>query len=289
MDFEDEDKPKDVSKTRRFAPGRALKPKPEPTPVHPSQTDAPSESVSKKTTLIEEEEEDVVVREIDVFYNPSIGANTELYVLQYSLRPSWRAYEMDERCQEVRVNPSTSEVELDLSMDTLTTTWKPPPKLDYAIGVLSGDKLHLNPVHAVPQLRPSMKYLSSKRKQAEAPEESARTSKKQNWVSLEYHGLESEYHSRYLTKMMASENSTIDFNMSRYMLSSFSLLETISVCFLYVFLYLIVGTLISTHCAVGKAAETPEGFTLSSLSSVFYMFITKVSFKVSDSLRCLRR
>ncbi|CAF1920781.1 hypothetical protein YC2023_020100 [Brassica napus] len=192
MDFEDEDKPKDVSKTRRFAPGRALKPKPEPTPVHPSQTDAPSESVSKKTTLIEEEEEDVVVREIDVFYNPSIGANTELYVLQYSLRPSWRAYEMDERCQEVRVNPSTSEVELDLSMD-----------------------LHLNPVHAVPQLRPSMKYLSSKRKQAEAPEESARTSKKQNWVSLEYHGLESEYHSRYLTKMMASENSTIDFNMSR--------------------------------------------------------------------------
>ena len=78
MDFEDEDKPKDVSKTRLFAPGRALKPKPEPTPVHPSQTDAPSESVSKKTTLIEEEEEDVVVREIDVFYNPSIGANTEV-------------------------------------------------------------------------------------------------------------------------------------------------------------------------------------------------------------------
>uniref|UniRef100_A0A0D3AX37 Uncharacterized protein n=1 Tax=Brassica oleracea var. oleracea TaxID=109376 RepID=A0A0D3AX37_BRAOL len=96
-------------------------------------------------------------------------------------------------------------------------------------------QLHLNPVHAVPQLRPSMKYLSSKRKQAEAPEESARTSKKQNkgvqvskdqkpvpeegktnnWVSLRYHGLGSEYHSRYLTKMMASENSTIDFNMSR--------------------------------------------------------------------------
>ncbi|KAL0685834.1 hypothetical protein Bca4012_052682 [Brassica carinata] len=176
MDFEDEE----------------MSPRPA---VHPSQTDAPSESVSKKTTLIEEEEEDVVVREIDVFYNPSIGANTELYVLQYSLRPSWRAYEMDERCQEVRVNPSTSEV---IRLDLLLVS-----------------QLHLNPVHAVPQLRPSMKYLSSKRKQAEAPEESARTSKKQNWVSLEYHGLESEYHSRYLTKMMASENSTIDFNMSR--------------------------------------------------------------------------
>ncbi|CAH8299616.1 unnamed protein product [Eruca vesicaria subsp. sativa] len=247
MDF-DEDKPnKHVSKTRRFAPGRVGKFKPEPTPVPPSQTDAPSESVTKKKKLMEKdqlplqekEEEDVVVREID------------LYVLQYPLRPSWRAYEMDERCEEVRVNPSTSEVEVDLSMNvhssnydskvaselhmtkqTLTTTWKPLSTLDYAIGVLSGDKLHLNPVHAVPQLRPSMKYHSSKRKQAsETTEESARTSKKQNkgvqalkdhkpvpeenWASLKYHGLESEFHSRYLTKMMASESSAIDFNMSR--------------------------------------------------------------------------
>ncbi|KAL1191689.1 hypothetical protein V5N11_025842 [Cardamine amara subsp. amara] len=73
---------------------------------------------------------------------------------------------MDERCEEVRVNPSTSSlVEFDLSMDvhsrnynyefnmmtkqTLITTWKQPPTLDYAVGVLSGDKLHLNPVHAV--------------------------------------------------------------------------------------------------------------------------------------------
>ncbi|CAH8390442.1 unnamed protein product [Eruca vesicaria subsp. sativa] len=260
MDFDDEDKPnKHVSKTRRFAPGRVGKSKPEPTPVPPSQTDAPSESVTKKKKLMEKdqlslqekEEEDVVVREIDVFFNPSIDANTKLYVLQYPLRPSWRAYEMDERCEEVRVNPSTSEVEVDLSMNvhssnydskfaselhmtkqTLTTTWKPSSTLDYAIGVLSGDKLHLNPVHAVPQLRPSMKYHSSKRKQAaETTQESARTSKKQNkgvqalkdhkpvpeenWASLKYHGLESEFHSRYLTKMMASESSAIDFNMSR--------------------------------------------------------------------------
>ncbi|CAN7125416.1 unnamed protein product [Brassica rapa subsp. narinosa] len=223
MDFEDEDKPKYVSKTRRFAPGRARKSKPEPTPVHPSETDAPSESVSKKKTLMEEEEEeeeDVVVREIDVFYNPSIGANTELYVLQYPLRPSWRAYEMDERYQElsVRVNPSTSEVEYDLSMDVNSTNYDSNSKSASELHMTK--QLHLNPVHAVPQLRQSMKYLSSKRK-AEAPEESARTSKKQNkrvqaskdhkpvpeenWVSLTYHGLESEFHSRYLTKMMASE------------------------------------------------------------------------------------
>ncbi|KAF8053785.1 hypothetical protein N665_1374s0006 [Sinapis alba] len=250
MDSDDEDKPKEVSKTRRFAPGRALKTKPEPS----SQTDAPSEFVSKKNTLMEEhqlklQEEDVVVREIDVFFNPSIDANTELYVLQYPLRPSWRAYEMDERCQEVRVNPSTSQVEIDLSMDvhstnydlkfaselhmtkqTLATTWKPRPTLDYAIGVLSGDKLHLNPVRAVPQLRPSMKYLSSKRKQVEATEESARTSKKQN---KEVQALKEQKPVPEVQKPVPE--------------------------LIFISSYLIEVKLISTHCAVGKAAETRKG------------------------------
>ncbi|CAE6230837.1 unnamed protein product [Arabidopsis arenosa] len=306
MDFDDEDKPKEVAKTRRFAPCRAgkskPKPKPEPTAQKPEPPQSQTDSVSKSehdvdakgagpkvetevyngsvkmeidskvdkepefmdTELIEEdeqlplqeekeeeeeEEEDVVVREIDVFFNPSIDANTQLYVLQYPLRPSWRPYEMDERCEEVRVNPSTSQVEIDLSMDvhsknydsnfglnmtkqTLKTTWKQPPTLDYAVGILSGDKLHLNPVHAVAQLRPSMQYLSSdgKKKQAESTEESVGTSKKQNkgvqastdqkpineetWVALKYHGLQSEYCSRYLNGMMANGNSSLDFNMS---------------------------------------------------------------------------
>ncbi|CAN8253440.1 unnamed protein product [Cochlearia groenlandica] len=209
------------------------------------------EEENNQANLEVEEEEDVVVREIDVFFNPSIDSNAKLYVLQYPLRPSWRPYEMDERCEEVRVNPSTSQVEIDLSMDvcssnydsefgnklnmtkqTLTTTWKQPPTLDYAVGVLSGDKLHLNPVHAVAQLRPSMQYLSSKKKQAEAPEESVGTSKKQNkgaqaktdqkptteedWVALKYHGLQSEFCSRYLIGMMAKGNSSINFNMTQY-------------------------------------------------------------------------
>ncbi|XP_023639054.1 DNA-directed RNA polymerase III subunit RPC5 [Capsella rubella] len=307
MDFDDEDRPKEVVKTRRFAPGRAGKAKPKPKPEAPvakPEQPAPqsqeTESVSKsehdvdakstgtkvepevyngpvkmevdskvdkepemtETDFIvedqlplqeekeeEEEEEDVVVREIDVFFKPSIDADTQLYVLQYPLRPSWRPYEMDERCEEVRVNPSTSQVEIDLSMDvhsknydskfgvnvtkqTLKTTWKQPPTLDYAVGVLSGDKLHLNPVHAVAQLRPSMDYLSSdgKKKKAESTEESAGTSKKQNkgaqasmdqkpinednWVALNYHGLQSEYCSRYLNGMIANGNSSLDFNMS---------------------------------------------------------------------------
>lgn len=83
---------------------------------------------------------DRVVREIDVFFTPQIVpalryANTknimfiymyahicmclsvpyfavgdswfffspQLYVLQYPLRPCWRPYDMDERCEEVRI------------------------------------------------------------------------------------------------------------------------------------------------------------------------------------------
>ncbi|XP_010474001.1 PREDICTED: uncharacterized protein LOC104753445 [Camelina sativa] len=264
MDFDDQDnKPKEVTKTRRFAPCRVVKSKPKPLDSQDVEAKFPvpckveaevyigsvkmeidsklnKEPETTESELMmeldqiplgeEEEEEDVVVRETDVFFNPSIEANnTKLYVLQYPLRPSWRPYEMDERCQQVRVNPSTCQVEVDLSMDihsrnydsefasmtkqTLTTTWKQqPPWMDYAIGVLSGDKityfnwslrLHLNPVHAVAQLRPSTQYFSFKKKQAEALEESAITSKELNWVSL-----------KYLKGMMANDNSSIDFNMS---------------------------------------------------------------------------
>lgn len=65
----------------------------------------------------EEDEDDVVVREIDVYYTPSVDPNTQLYVMQYPLRPCWRPYELDERCKEVRVKPESTEVEVDLSID----------------------------------------------------------------------------------------------------------------------------------------------------------------------------
>ena len=73
--------------------------------------------------------EDTVVREIDVYFNPKMDEDTQvcpslcssfvmisfcsfidslylllqLYVLQYPLRPCWRPYELDERCQEVLI------------------------------------------------------------------------------------------------------------------------------------------------------------------------------------------
>lgn len=207
----------------------------------------------------EEDEDDVIVREIDVYYTPSVDPNTQLYVMQYPLRPCWRPYELDERCKEVRVKPESTEVEVDLSIDdtknydpdiasrlnmkkqTLSSSWSPPPATGYAVGVLIGNKLHLNPIHAVVQLRPSMDYLSSGnskgKKNATSGEDSnegkplglpKKQSKQmssgneqkpdveESWIPLKYHGSKSDLSSRYLQNMVAPESSTIEFAMSPY-------------------------------------------------------------------------
>lgn len=207
----------------------------------------------------EEDEDDVVVREIDVYYTPSVDPNTQLYVMQYPLRPCWRPYELDERCKEVRVKPESTEVEVDLSIDdtknydpdiasrlnmkkqTLSSSWSPPPATGYAVGVLIGNKLHLNPIHAVVQLRPSMDYLSSGnskgKKNATSGEDSnegkplglpKKQSKQmssgneqkpdveESWIPLKYHGSKSDLSSRYLQNMVAPESSTIEFAMNPY-------------------------------------------------------------------------
>ncbi|CAI7790149.1 unnamed protein product [Closterium sp. NIES-54] len=120
-----------------------------------------------------------VVREIDVFLMPRVDDQTKLYLFQYPLRPAWRPYGLEERCQEIRVRPLQSRVEVDLAIDTTdssydhdsadnlkqTTQTLTSSQLhlatNYAVGMLQGDQLHLNPFHAVVQLRPSLDYLDS--------------------------------------------------------------------------------------------------------------------------------
>uniref|UniRef100_A0A7C9AID8 DNA-directed RNA polymerase n=1 Tax=Opuntia streptacantha TaxID=393608 RepID=A0A7C9AID8_OPUST len=104
-------------------------------------------------------EEDYVIAEYDVYFSPS-DSDTQLYVLQYPMRPSWRPYELDQRCAEVRVKPNSAELEVDLSIDmdsdnynpdaasaakmkheTLSSEWVPPQVTGYAVGVLMGKKL----------------------------------------------------------------------------------------------------------------------------------------------------
>ncbi|XP_052196498.1 uncharacterized protein LOC127803915 isoform X2 [Diospyros lotus] len=195
--------------------------------------------------------EDRVVREIDVLLTPQIDANTQIYVLQYPLRPCWRPYELDERCEEVRIKPTSAEMEVDLTIDvdsknydndanprarmtkqTLTSSMKPTRSTGYAVGVLVGNKLHINPIHAVVQLRPSMEHLrlsGSKKKNSVTSnsevavksedikdEKSIGPSKKQNWVPLKYHSSKTDFGIRHLRKMAVDESSPIQFSMSSY-------------------------------------------------------------------------
>ncbi|KAK7308976.1 hypothetical protein RJT34_05351 [Clitoria ternatea] len=218
-------------------------------------------SETEDDPMDEDSAEDTVVREIDVFFSPSIDADT-----QYPLRPSWRPYELDEQCEEVRLKRGNSEVEIDLSIDlessnidkeivnkynvtkqTLSTSWKPPRANGCAVALLMGNKLHLLPINAVVQLRPSLQHFKSdglKRKstvstgatanatvkiEASVEEKSvAGISKKQKpsvgqnsdgdecWVPLKYHSYKSDISYKYLQQMMVQEGSPLDFTMRAY-------------------------------------------------------------------------
>ncbi|GAA0185231.1 DNA-directed RNA polymerase [Lithospermum erythrorhizon] len=211
---------------------------------------------------------DVVVNEIDVYFSPSIDENTKLHVWQFPLRPMWRPYELEERCKEVRVKPDSGEVEIDLTIDvdsdqnydhnadprikinkqTLSSSWIPPARTVYAIGILSGNKLHLNPVHAVVQLRPSLEHIKpvkpletvqknagstkgegivkveepknerlpgSSAKQSKMHRESTEQAKDgQEWLPLQYYGPTSPISASCLHKMLKKEDANIPFLMS---------------------------------------------------------------------------
>ncbi|KAG0614812.1 hypothetical protein M758_6G205100 [Ceratodon purpureus] len=197
----------DVAKPEPVNDNPLLKVKPEPVddPGSKMQVDAEpieepaKEEVKEEPSFKEKEEEvpavheepmlkepiestpgvDRIVREIDVFLTPHVDSETNLYVLQYPLRPYWRPYNLEERCQEVRIKPQMSKFEVDLVIDTDSENYdqdreehlqistqtlassKVAMNTSYAIGVLRGNQLHLNPVQAVVQFRPSMKYIEA--------------------------------------------------------------------------------------------------------------------------------
>uniref|UniRef100_A0A0C9S5P3 TSA: Wollemia nobilis Ref_Wollemi_Transcript_18732_873 transcribed RNA sequence n=1 Tax=Wollemia nobilis TaxID=56998 RepID=A0A0C9S5P3_9CONI len=111
------------------------------------------------SSVFEEPREDKVIREIDVYFTPRIESDTKLYLMQYPLRPYWRPYGLQERCEEVRVKPKQSRLEVDLVIEkdgenydedakehlkitkqTLTSS-KTPLLPCYALGILRGNKL----------------------------------------------------------------------------------------------------------------------------------------------------
>ncbi|XP_004292429.1 PREDICTED: uncharacterized protein LOC101304068 [Fragaria vesca subsp. vesca] len=270
MDLDDLDGPSKPARVSRFMPrSKNAPPKPKPEPnvpkfeLEPPQLlkpkpealdgDDSNGTVKMETTeqlkedddpMDEEDAEDTVVREIDVFFSPNVDSNTQLYILQYPLRPRWRRYELENRCEEIRVKPDTAQVEVDLSIDVYSKNCDQ----EYRVLVLflrlwlqNGIPLHLNHVHAVVQLQPSLDHLNpggSKRKgkatgDADVPikrenfteEKSLAPSKKHNkhvkspteeeecWVPLHYHGSECDFSARYLKRMVVQDSSPIEFTM----------------------------------------------------------------------------
>ncbi|XP_037458221.1 uncharacterized protein LOC119329310 [Triticum dicoccoides] len=194
-------KPKPKPKAKP-APKPKHKPEPEPEPT-PEEGDPHAAAAAAAATLpeggvdavetdadrvgpgegaddMDVEDEDFVVREIDVYFTPKpFDKDSKLYIMQYPLRPCWRPYELGEVCKEVRVKPGSSKVEVDLEVDTQSDNYDPEVSgslrvttqtlssseaadvSDYAVGVLRGNMVHLNHLDAVMQLRPSMPHLIS--------------------------------------------------------------------------------------------------------------------------------
>ncbi|KAL5223419.1 hypothetical protein ABZP36_028132 [Zizania latifolia] len=181
-----------------------------------------------------EGEVDFVVREIDVYFTPKpFDEDTMLYVMQYPLRPCWRPYDLNEICKEVRVKSLSSEVEVDLDINTECDNYDPevsaPLRLskqtlssskaadvaDYAVGVLRGNLVHLNHIDAVMQLRPSMSHVNSGLKGNERSEDSKNyTEESEPWISLTYQPAGSNIASKYHAEMISNEDGPIDFTMS---------------------------------------------------------------------------
>ncbi|XP_023210358.1 DNA-directed RNA polymerase III subunit RPC5-like [Centruroides sculpturatus] len=149
------------------------------------------------------EDDDPVVEEIDVYLSKSLADN--LYLFQYPVRPSNMTYNDVEDIQ-ARVKPKQQKVELELPLNVqssnydkgkgeqialnvdgrhggensyfsssfmdkqkLTSSKAVSSSAQYAIGLLRpGKELHLTPLHAIIQLRPSFTYLDQSDSRAKA-------------------------------------------------------------------------------------------------------------------------
>ncbi|EPS66723.1 hypothetical protein M569_08053 [Genlisea aurea] len=75
--------------------------------------------------FMDAENGDEVVREIDVYFVPSFDQRTKMYVMQFPMRQKWRPYELDDKCEEVRVKPESREVEMDLRLESDSNNYEP--------------------------------------------------------------------------------------------------------------------------------------------------------------------
>jgi len=117
--------------------------------------------------------DDEVVAEMDVYLTQELAE--QLYVFQYPLRPQWKPHEMASELKTVRHRALQRAVQLELQLDTssphydgesqrpletsMLSSTPVPAQTNHCVGVVSGGTVHLTPLHAVVQMRPSMAHL----------------------------------------------------------------------------------------------------------------------------------
>ncbi|KAH9513090.1 DNA-directed RNA polymerase III subunit RPC5 [Bulinus truncatus] len=147
--------------------------------------------------MSDQDDDDPVVNEIDVFLSKSLSEN--LYLMQYPLRPLKMGYDNFENLS-ARIKPQQKKIEMSLALDTHSKNYSRSKgeqisvnvdgslplnssdrffagsKMDrivlsctpyvksftncqYAAGLMKDGELHLTPVNAVVQMRPSFDYL----------------------------------------------------------------------------------------------------------------------------------
>ena len=133
-----------------------------------------------------------VVRRIPVFFNRARAADQTLCVLQYPLRPAERPYDI-QHVDAVRYKPKSGKLEIDLPRDKgeaanprnvdpeaapnlrtdrrVLTSTETPVREGYCAAAMRDGALHLTPVDAAFQMRPSLAHLDAaddRRKQEDA-------------------------------------------------------------------------------------------------------------------------
>ena len=142
--------------------------------------------------------ENSVVRRIPVFFNRARAADQTLCVLQYPLRPADRPYDI-QHVDAVRYKPKSGKLEIELPRNkgeaanprnvdpeaapnlradqrALVST-ETPLREGYCVAAMHEGALHLTPVDAAFQMRPSLAHLDAaddRRKQEDAGGEKAR-------------------------------------------------------------------------------------------------------------------
>ncbi|KAG0452084.1 hypothetical protein HPP92_026151 [Vanilla planifolia] len=169
--------------------------------------------------------------------------------MQYILRGAWRPYELSERCEEIRLTPIKSKIEVDLRMhvedDSHNQDVLKPSKLQkqtlsssvvsfsspHAVGVLMQNQIHLNPVYAILQLHPSLSDLNDDIPKKELVPKPADANIKhmkdkialknsdqsavneEASVSLVYHASSSSASRKYKRSMTAEGQNQIEFGL----------------------------------------------------------------------------